>query len=126
MPICASLLQCFNENTSYWLLRYLLFKCHYIQLNVDFYQRYICLLDQEFQNLLPDVYNHLDSCGFELNYFVMKWIMGLFSEDMSKPMVLGIWDLICQTDVYILIYVIIAIFQCFRPEILLSSSDQIN
>lgn len=64
MPICASLLQCFNENTSYWLLRYLLFKCNYIQLNVEFYQRYIRILDQEFQNILPDVYNHLDTCGF--------------------------------------------------------------
>ena len=42
---------------------------------------------------------------------------------MSKPMVLAIWDLICQTDVYILIYVIIAIFKCFGSQILLSSSD---
>lgn len=42
---------------------------------------------------------------------------------MSKPMVLAIWDLICQTDVYILIYVIVAIFKCFGNEILLSNSD---
>jgi hypothetical protein len=41
-------------------------------------------------------------------------------------MVLAIWDLICQADVYIIIYVIITIFQCFRDEIVLSSSDDIN
>jgi hypothetical protein len=64
--------------------------------------------------------------GFELNYFVMKWIMGLFSEDMSKPMVLGLWDLLCQTDVYVLIYAIIQIFRVMGQEILMSDSDQIN
>jgi hypothetical protein len=126
MPICANLLQCFNENTSYWLLRYLLFKCSYIQVDIEFYHRYISLLDHELQFLLPEVYSHLESNGFEINYFVMKWIMGLFSEDMSKTMVLGIWDLLCQTDVYMLIYVIVAIFKCFGAEILLSDSDEIN
>ena len=57
------------------------------------------------------MHKHLDRMGFELNYFVMKWIMGLFSEDMSKTMVLALWDLICQTDVYVVMYVIIEIFR---------------
>ena len=53
MPICASLLQCFNENISYWLLRYLLYKCKYIQNDILFYNQYIDELDVEFKLLLP-------------------------------------------------------------------------
>lgn len=113
MPICASLLQCFNQNISYWLLRYILFKCHYIQNDIKFYHSFIQELENEFKVVLPQVYDHLDYCGFELNYFVMKWIMGLFSEDMSKTMVLAVWDLLCLTDVTIMIYVILGIFKCF-------------
>lgn len=45
---------------------------------------------------------------------------------MSKTMVLGVWDLICVTDVYIIIYIIITVFKCFGDEILLSDSDGIN
>lgn len=56
---------------------------------------------------------HLEESCFEPNYFVMKWIMGLFAEDMAKPMVLAVWDLLCQTDLLVLVYVVIAIFQCF-------------
>ena len=49
--------------------------------------------------------------------------MGLFSEDMVKPMVLAVWDLLCQTDLLVLVYVVTAIFQCLGEEILLSSTD---
>ncbi len=56
----------------------------------------------------------------------MKWIMGLFAEDMTKPMVLAVWDLLCQTDLLVLVYVVVAIFQCLAHEILLSSPDEIN
>lgn len=59
MPICAALLQCFNEVVSYWLLRYLLIKCRHIQNDLHFYNNYLELLEQEFQNLLPEVYHHL-------------------------------------------------------------------
>lgn len=69
---------------------------------------------------------HLEESCFEPNYFVMKWIMGLFAEDMAKPMVLAVWDLLCQTDLLVLVYVVIAIFQCLAQEILLSSPDEIN
>lgn len=48
----------------------------------------------------------------------MKWVMGLFSEDMSKSMLLSLWDLLCHTDVYILMYMIIEIFKLFEEEIL--------
>jgi hypothetical protein len=41
--------------------------------------------------------------------------MGLFAEDMGKPMVLAIWDLLCQTDLLILVYVVAAIFHCLAP-----------
>jgi len=121
MPICAILLQCFNEHISYWLLRFLLHKCRYIQNDIEFYNKYICILEQEFQILLPEVYQHLSVKGFELNYFVMKWIMGLFSEDMSKTMMLALWDLICQADVYILIYAIVEIFRFLSLDILRSN-----
>jgi len=52
--------------------------------------------------------------------------MGLFAEDMAKPMVLAVWDLLCQTDLLVLVYVVTAIFQCLGEEILLSSPDEIN
>jgi len=44
MPICAALLQCFNENTSYWLLRLLLFKCRYVQLDIPTYHAFLEIL----------------------------------------------------------------------------------
>jgi hypothetical protein len=56
----------------------------------------------------------------------MKWIMGLFSEDMSKTMALALWDLICQTDVYILIYAVVEIFRILSVDILCSGEDEIN
>ena len=64
MPICANLLQCFNEHISYWLLRYLLHKCRYIQNDICFYNAYVEVLDNEFKALLPDVYFHLTDKGF--------------------------------------------------------------
>ena len=59
MPICASLLQCFNQQISYWLLKYLLYKSRYIQVDIHLYQQFIAQLDYEFQHLLPEVYYHL-------------------------------------------------------------------
>lgn len=72
----------------------------------------------EFKRQLPQVYKHLEECGFELNYFVMKWIMGLFAEDMSKTMLLAFWDALCQTDVYFIMYLIIEIFKYLGRDIL--------
>lgn len=114
MPICAALLQCFNESVSYWLLRYLLIKCRHIQNDINLYNNYLQLLEEEFRTLLPDVYDHLELQGLELNYFVMKWIMGLFSEDMAKPLLLSVWDLLCNSDVYVLMYVIVELFRAWR------------
>jgi hypothetical protein len=56
----------------------------------------------------------------------MKWVMGLFSENMAKPLVLGFWDLLCQIGLDAISSMIIAIFQCFSAELLLSSADEIN
>jgi hypothetical protein len=64
MPICATLLQCFNETTSYWLLRYLVFRCRYIQLDLALYQRFLGYLDREFGVMLPELKSHLESSGF--------------------------------------------------------------
>ena len=44
MPICAALLQCFNEQTSYWLLRLLLFKSRYVQLDLPTYHAFLAVL----------------------------------------------------------------------------------
>ena len=41
MPICAMLLQCFDEDTSYWLLKYLLFKCSYVQNDMALYSCFL-------------------------------------------------------------------------------------
>lgn len=41
MPICAALLQCFDETVSFWVLKYLLFRCRYIQNDIDFYTRFL-------------------------------------------------------------------------------------
>jgi len=56
----------------------------------------------------------------------MKWIMGLFSEDMSKTMLLAFWDALCQTDVYLIMYLIIEIFKYLGEEILHCNTDEIN
>jgi len=42
---------------------------------------------------------------------------------MSKTMILAFWDLLCQTDVYLMIYFIIEIFSSFQEEILNSDAD---
>jgi hypothetical protein len=49
MPICATLLQCFDEQTSYWILKYLLFRSNYIQTNIDLYSHFLIYLEQLFQ-----------------------------------------------------------------------------
>lgn len=46
MPICAALLQCFNETVSYWVLKYMLFKCKYIQNDIEFYSHYLLELEE--------------------------------------------------------------------------------
>ena len=56
----------------------------------------------------------------------MKWVMGLFAEDMSKTTRLVLWDLICQTDVFVLVYAVVEVFRIFREHILRSQGDQIN
>lgn len=45
---------------------------------------------------------------------------------MSKTMILALWDLICQTDVYVLIYAIVEIFRILKQDILESDEDEIN
>jgi hypothetical protein len=84
----------------------------YVQLDLPTYHAFLALLEHELTVLLPEVAAHLEQSGFEANYFVMKWIMGLFAEDMAKPMVLAVWDLLCQTDLLVLVYVVAAIFHC--------------
>jgi hypothetical protein len=42
------------------LLRYLLYKCRYIQIDVGFYQCYVVEMDYEFKLQLPKVYHHLE------------------------------------------------------------------
>ena len=56
----------------------------------------------------------------------MKWVMGLFAEDMSKTTRLVLWDLICQTDVFVLVYAVVEVFRIFREHILRGQGDQIN
>ena len=56
----------------------------------------------------------------------MKWVMGLFAEDMSKTTRLVLWDLICQNDVFVLVYAVVEVFRIFREHILRSQGDQIN
>jgi hypothetical protein len=56
----------------------------------------------------------------------MKWVMGLFSEDMAKPLVLGFWDLLRQIGLEAISCMIIAVFRCFSEKLLLSSPDEIN
>jgi hypothetical protein len=126
LPICAALVQVFNEHTAYWLLKYLLAKCRYIQTDLSLYSRIIQELDAQFKLVLPVLYQHLEEKGFELNYFVMKWVLGLFAEDMPKPMLLGLWDLVCQTDVYMLSCAVLTIFGVFEDELLLEEADEIN
>lgn len=41
-------------------------------------------------------------------------------------MLLILWDLLCQTDIYIFIYAIIEIFKLFEGELLNSETDAIN
>ena len=126
MPISAVMLQFFNETTTYWLLRYLLFKSRYIQNDIDLYHCFIKELEIKFRKILPNIYQHITENGFELNYFVMKWIMGLFAEDLSKTMLLAVWDLLFQTELEVLMYVIIAIFSMLEEELLRSGEDDIN
>lgn len=52
--------------------------------------------------------------------------MGLFSEDMAKPLLLSVWDLLCHSDIYVLIYVIVALFRIWQEEILRRDADGIN
>ena len=45
MPICASLLQCFNEQVAYWLLRLLLARCRLVQVEVPLYSSFMGRLE---------------------------------------------------------------------------------
>ena len=56
----------------------------------------------------------------------MKWIMGLFAEDLPKSLLLSVWDTLMQTDVYYLAFLVIQLFRVFEPELLRSDGDQIN
>lgn len=126
MPIVATLLQCFDEQTSYWVLKYLLFRSSYIQTNMEVYSQFMAHLEAEFQRLEPELYAHLETMGFELSYFVMKWVMGLFAEDLPKSMLLSVWDALLQTEVHYLAYLTISLFGQFRQELMASNGDEIN
>ena len=52
--------------------------------------------------------------------------MGLFAEDLSKSMLLAVWDLLFQTELEVLMYVIIAIFLRLEEDILRLEEDEIN
>ena len=68
--------------------------------------------------MLPKLHRHLEDNGFELNYFVMKWVMGLFSEDMPKPMLLAVWDVLCQAGLDFLPSLIISVLSHLENELL--------
>lgn len=90
------------------------------------YQAFLRQLEEEFKAEMPELYTHLEELEFELNYFVMKWIMGLFSEDLPKHLLLSFWDCLCQTDLYMLLCLILTIFRHFESKLLESDADGIN
>jgi hypothetical protein len=47
----------------------------------------------------------------------MKWLMGLFSYDLSKHVLLYFWDLIINFGIPALEWLIVSIFKCLEEEI---------
>lgn len=76
--------------------------------------------------LLPALSEHFYEEDLELNYFAMKWIMGIFSEDMNRGLLLRFWDILLNTEISMLIYTVIAILEYLQDELLELDADGIN
>jgi hypothetical protein len=75
-------------------------------------------LDQEIKMMLPELYDHLANNDFDIEYFAMRWIMDLFSQDLDKKILLSFWDILCQTDIKMLTYFVISILKTLERLIL--------
>lgn len=56
----------------------------------------------------------------------MKWIMGLFSYDLHKDLLMKLWDLICLYGLASLKWFIVSIFKVLKETILRLNGDEIN
>ena len=50
-----------------------------MQVDLSLYTAFVGKLEAEVKALLPEVHGKLEQCGLGVDYFAMKWIMGLFS-----------------------------------------------
>ena len=72
------------------------------------------------KTMVPEVFNHLSSLGFELtlNNLLYKWFVSVFMQGMNEDIWLPIWDLLFIEGYIILFKAAIGILFLAKDEIL--------
>jgi hypothetical protein len=78
------------------------------------------LLNNFIQKYLPDLYDFFIKLGFEmnLNNFIHKWLVSLFTQNFSDEISLLIWDFLFLEGNIVLFKSAIAILKILKDEIM--------
>ena len=69
---------------------------------------------------------HLRKYDLNVDYFAMRWILGLFSYDLDSEILMKVWSMICLSGLKGLKWLIISIFEEFKDKILVLNEDGMN
>lgn len=128
--IAGTLLLYMDEEESFWALKTLLQdELHNIE---GFYTENfpkLKLFEELFINavkkILPQLYNHFESIGFDLKIVTTKWFLLCFLNSLPFSVVLRVWDRFMLEGSSILIAVAFALLTYHRKELLSSSIEQV-
>jgi hypothetical protein len=109
-----------SEDEAFWMLSMLLESF----IPLDYYSNVLgVLIDDSIlrdivKERIPDVYYHLEECGFDLKIVTFQWFSCLFSHNLSFDIIARIWDLFFLKGSKILFRVSLAILHMMKQKIL--------
>lgn len=109
--IVAVFLSYYDENKTYWLVRYLISKTQNIHNNQDLYVDFMSQIEEYVEKNNEKVFEHFEKNDLTIEYFAMRWIMGLFSYDIERETLMYLWDLICFHSLKALKWFIVGILE---------------
>lgn len=67
-------------------------------------------IDREVKDRCPGLYKRLGQLDLDVGYFAMRWVMGLFSADLARGVVMQLWDLLISFGLASLKWFTVSVF----------------
>lgn len=108
--IIIVLVSLFPDEISYWIAMMLIHKTENLNENPEIYVAVMQKIERQVKQKCPNLFDKLEKSDLGVEYFAMKWLMNLFSTDVSRSLVIHIWDLILNFGLPSLKWFTVSIF----------------